>query len=178
MQSDALTLYKLIILFLLDKVDFSMTNTQISDFILEKDYTNYFNIQQSISELIEADFVTIESIGHNSHYRITESGIETLSFFENMIPTGIQEDSLSYLRKNKYALRNEVSTLSEYFKAKKDDYTVRLRVIEKEESIIDLSISVPTSEDASRICNSWKTRSQQVYAYILSNLLRDDTDQL
>lgn len=173
MQSDSLTLYKLIILFLLDKVDFPMTNTQISDFILEKDYTNYFSIQQSVSELIEAEFVTVESIGHNSHYRITDSGRETLSFFGNMIPTAIQNDSVIYLRKNQYSLRNEVSTLSEYFEAKKGEYTVRLRVVEKDDPIIDLSLSVPTREDATRICSNWRTRSQQIYAFVLSNLLKE-----
>ena len=52
MQPDTLTLYKLIILYILDKVDFPLTNAQVSDFILEKEYTNYFNIQQAISELI------------------------------------------------------------------------------------------------------------------------------
>ncbi|MFW5631973.1 MAG: DUF4364 family protein, partial [Acetivibrio ethanolgignens] len=34
-MSDALTLYKLIILFILDKVDFPLTNAQLSNFILE-----------------------------------------------------------------------------------------------------------------------------------------------
>ena len=174
MQSDSLTLYKLIILFLLDKVDFPMTNTQISDFILEKDYTNYFNIQQSISELIEAEFVTVEAIGHNSHYRITDSGKETLSFFDNMIPTAIQEDSIEYLRKNQYSLRNEVSTQSEYYESKKGEFMVQLRVLEKENSIIDLSLLVPTEEEATKICSNWKKRSQQVYAYVISNLLRED----
>ncbi len=174
MQSDSLTLYKLIILFLLDKVDFPMTNTQISDFILEKDYTNYFNIQQSISELIEAEFVTVEAIGHNSHYHITDSGKETLSFFDNMIPTAIQEDSIEYLRKNQYALRNEVSTQSEYFESKKGEFTVKLRVLEKENSIIDLSVLVPTEEEATKMSSNWRKRSQQIYAYVISNLLRED----
>lgn len=174
MESDAFTLYKLIILFLLDKVDFPLTNAQISNFILEKDYTNYFNIQQSISELIEAEFVTIETIGHSSHYRITDSGRETLSFFDNMISSAIQEDIMEYLRKNQYSLRDEVSTLSEYFEAKKGEYMARLRVLEKEESIIDLSIAVPTEEDAARICNNWRTQSQKIYAYVLANLLKDE----
>ena len=40
--SDSLTLYKLIILFMLDKVDFPLTTSQISEFILEKEYTSYF----------------------------------------------------------------------------------------------------------------------------------------
>ncbi len=174
MESDAFTLYKLIILFLLDKVDFPLTNAQISNFILEKDYTNYFNIQQSISELIEAEFVSVETIGHSSHYRITTSGTETLSFFDNMISPAIQEDMVNYLKKNKYSLRDEGSTLSEYFEAKKGEYTVRLRVLEKSESIIDLNIAVPTEEDAAKICNNWRAQSQKIYAYVLSNLLKED----
>ncbi|MDF2472454.1 MAG: hypothetical protein K0R21_236 [Anaerocolumna sp.] len=173
MESDALTLYKLIILFLLDKVDFPLTNAQISNFILEKDYTNYFNMQQSIAELIEAEFVTIETIRNSSYYRITESGRETLSFFDSMISSPIQEDIIKYLKENQYSLRDEVSTLSEYFEAKKGEYTVRLRVIEKEDSIIDLSLSVPTKEDALKICNNWRSNSQNVYASVLTNLLKE-----
>jgi DNA-binding PadR family transcriptional regulator len=173
MESDALTLYKLIILFILDKVDFPLTNAQISNFILERDYTNYFNVQQSISELIEAEFVTIETVGHSSYYRITSSGRETLSFFDTMISSGIQDDIVKYLKENQYSLRDEVSTLSEYFETKKGEYTVRLRVIEKEESIIDLSIAIPTEEDAVRICNNWRSESQKVYAYVLANLLKE-----
>lgn len=173
MESDGLTLYKLIILFLLDKVDFPLTNAQISNFILERDYTNYFNLQQAISELIEAEFITVETIGHSSHYRITSSGRETLSFFGSMISAAIQEDIIHYLNENQYSLRNEVSTLSEYFETKRGEFTARLRVVEKEESIIDLSIAVPTEEDAIKICNNWRSESQNVYAYVLANLLKE-----
>lgn len=174
MESDALTLYKLIVLFLLDKVDFPLTNAQISNIILEKEYTNYFNIQQSISELVEAEFVIVETVGHSSLYQITSSGRETLSFFEHMVSPAIQADILDYLEKNEYSLRDEVSTLSEYYEAKKGEYTTRLRVLEKGDPIIDLSISVPTQEDAERICNNWRSQSQKVYAYILSTLLSSE----
>ena len=36
------TLYKLIVLYMLDNSQSPLTNSQISDFILEKEYTNYF----------------------------------------------------------------------------------------------------------------------------------------
>ena len=45
MAQDAFTLYKLIILYMLERAKLPLTNAQISDFILENDYTNYFNIQ-------------------------------------------------------------------------------------------------------------------------------------
>ena len=46
MSPEALTLYKLIVLYMLNKVNFPLTNTQLSEFILEKEYTNYFTLQQ------------------------------------------------------------------------------------------------------------------------------------
>ena len=39
-MSEAFTLYKLIVLFMLEKVDFPLTNGQISEFILDKEYTS------------------------------------------------------------------------------------------------------------------------------------------
>ena len=35
-MAEAFTLYKLIILYILDKVDFPLTNSQISEFVLDK----------------------------------------------------------------------------------------------------------------------------------------------
>ena len=60
-MTDALTLYKLIILYMLDRVDFPLTNSQISEFILDKGYTDYFKLQQAISELTQARVYTCEN---------------------------------------------------------------------------------------------------------------------
>ena len=37
MEQEQLTLYKLMILYLIEKVDFPLSNSQISEFILDKD---------------------------------------------------------------------------------------------------------------------------------------------
>ena len=39
MSQDTLMLYKLMVLYMLNKVDFPLTNSQISEFILDKGYT-------------------------------------------------------------------------------------------------------------------------------------------
>lgn len=41
MLQDPLTLYKLIVLYMLDRVNFPLTKAQVCDFIQEKDYTNF-----------------------------------------------------------------------------------------------------------------------------------------
>ena len=47
-MAETFKLYKLIILFMLDRVDFPLTNSQISDFVLDEGYTTYFKLQQAI----------------------------------------------------------------------------------------------------------------------------------
>jgi predicted transcriptional regulator len=177
MESDAFTLYKLILLFLLSKVDFPLTNAQLSSIILDHNYTNYFNIQFSLSELLESELIHSEKIGHSSYYRITDSGRETLSFFDNMISQTIQRELLDYLKEKQYSLRDEVSTLSEFHKLNKNEYSVRLRVLEKNASIIDLNIIVPSEDDAKTICNNWRKQSQQIYAHVLISLLSNESEE-
>lgn len=171
MQSEALTLYKLIILYILDKVNFPFTNAQLSNFILEKEYTNYFTIQQAISELNDSELIRTETIRNSTYYRINDAGKETLDFFDNKIPDAIKSDIDDYLQKNEYELRDEVSTIADYFMNKKEDYTVRCQVKENGNPIIDLSLSVPSEEEATYICNNWKAKSQEIYAYLMRNLM-------
>ena len=71
-MAEPFTIYKLTILNMLDKVDFPLTNTQISNFFLEQDYTDYFRVQQVISDLVDADLIRTESTHSNTQYTITD----------------------------------------------------------------------------------------------------------
>ena len=45
-MAEPFTIYKMTILYMLDKAGFPLSNTQLSNFFLEKDYTDYFRIQE------------------------------------------------------------------------------------------------------------------------------------
>ena len=64
---------------MLQNTDDTLTNSQISEFILDREYTNYFHLQQAISELVEAELITMDTRSNTSHYRITEDGRKTFS---------------------------------------------------------------------------------------------------
>ena len=55
------TVYKLIVLYMLQNTENTLTNSQISEFILDREYTNYFHLQQAISELVEAELITMDT---------------------------------------------------------------------------------------------------------------------
>ncbi|MEE1032248.1 MAG: DUF4364 family protein [Ruminococcus sp.] len=48
------TLYKIIILYMVEKVNFPLSNSQITNFFLDHGYTTYFHIQETINDLLES----------------------------------------------------------------------------------------------------------------------------
>lgn len=170
-MAEAFKLYKLIILYMLNKVDFPLTNSQISEFILNEGYTSYFKLQQAISELIESGFIREESTHSRTFYHLTEDGAQTIHFFKNDISPAIQEDIDTFLSKKKYELKNEVSVKSDYYRNSNMEYSVRCQVIEHEAPLIDLTITVPTESEAMTIANNWAKKNQEVYALVMAKLL-------
>lgn len=170
-MAEAQTLYKLIVLSMLNRVDFSLTNAQISDFILTKEYTNYFTLQQVLSELVETGLAEEHTVRNSTYYQITEKGKETLNFFGHMVSSAIQEDISRYFKENAIALREEMSIRADYFENNHEEYSVRLCALEKDSAVIDLTLSVPTENQANAICDNWKKKNQKIYAFLMQELL-------
>ena len=170
MNHEPLTLYKLIILYMLDHVDFPLTSAQVSDFLLEKEYTNFLTLQQAISELTDASLITTHAIGNRTHLMITVEGKNTLSFFEDNIGETIKKEILNYLGLNEAALRNEVSVTGEYYKSTSGEYEARLAAREKNVKLIEITLSVPTRESAAAICDNWQRKNQEIYQFLVGQL--------
>jgi len=170
MAQDPLTLYKLIVLYMLNRVDFPLTKAQIGDFVLEKEYTTFLTLQQAISELIDADMIKAKSIRNRTHLEITKEGEDTLEFFGNRISSQIKEEINSYFVEHQYQLKNEVSVLSNYYKSASGEYEANLIIKEKKVNLVDLTISVPSEEIAASICEKWEAASQEVYSFLVNKL--------
>ena len=170
MQSESLMLYKLIILYILDRMDFPITNTELTRFILEKEYCDYITINQILAELIEDKYVAMEH-SHNTYlYRITPSGKETLSFFYTRISVAIRDEIDTYLSEKEYQLREMVSTTADYYEAKKNEFVVELRVIERDSELVHINLLVTSATEADLICSRWKECSADIYGYLISTL--------
>jgi hypothetical protein len=155
---------------MLDRVDFPLTKSQIGDFILEKEYTNFLTLQQVIGELTDAGLITAQSIRNRTHLSITREGRETLSFFGNQINEGIKTDVNLFFKENEITLRNEVSILSDFYKSTSGEYEAHLIAKDKNINLIDITISVPTKETAGAICDNWQRKNQEIYQYLISQL--------
>ena len=162
-MQELMTLYKLIILYMLARVDFPLTRIQINNFLLGREYTtNYLNIQQAMGELIDDKLVISQSVRNRSHLSITDEGRKMLNFF--------QKDIDKYLKENAFELRNENSVLADYRKASSGEYEAHLVAKEKGVTLIDLTLSVPAEETAAAICDNWMEKNQEIYQYLIGEL--------
>lgn len=169
-MQDPLTLYKLIVLYMLNRVDFPLTRTQISDFILEREYTNFLTLQQAIGELIDAGLVSAETIRNRTQLILTGDGAQTLEFFGNQISSTIKTEIDDYLRDNEMVLRNETSILADYYKSTSGEYEAHLVAKDKGINLIDITLSVPLEETAASICDNWQKKNQEIYQYLVGQL--------
>lgn len=80
MKQESFTLYKLIVLYMLSRVSFPLTRAQVSDFILQKEYTGFLTLQQAFSELREANLISEKSMRNRTYLMLTDAGRETLRF--------------------------------------------------------------------------------------------------
>ena len=172
MLSEPLTLYKLMILYMLKQVKFPLKSSQLSEFFLGKEYTNYFTLQQAINELLETHLISQEKIHTSTRCEITREGEETLKFFGDSISESIRADIDQYLKENKLRLRNEVSVVADYYKSTTSDYICRLEIREGKSTLLSIQLSVPSDDQAEIVCENWQNSNQHIYANLMQELLR------
>lgn len=171
MANDPKTLYKLMILHMLRQVNFPLTENQISEFFLSRDYTNYFTLKEVLAELTASALISVETIHNTSRYEITEEGDNTLGFFGKNIPTVIVSDIERYLKENRFKMRNEVSNTSDYYKSTAGEFVVHNEVREGKSVLLSVDMSVPDEEQARLMSGNWKEKSSDIYAYLLKSLM-------
>ena len=173
-MQEPITLYKLMCLYMLSRIKSPLTNSQISNFMLLHDYTNYITLQVALSELEEGGLISSEKQHQSTIYQLTSDGSEAITYYGSQIHPDIKEDIDSYLRENRYTIRNELDVTAEYFKSTLQEYTVNLAVKEGKSHLIKLELNVPDEEQASLICDRWKSCNCDIYSYIIHTLMKSD----
>ena len=170
MFQEPLTIYKLIVLYMLNRVSFPLTKAQIMDFILEREYTGFLTLQQVIGELIDTDMIKAESIRNRTHLIITDEGRETLSYFRHRIGDSMKLEIENFFNQHEVEMRNEISVTSDYYKSTSGEFETRLVIKDNGIILVDITLSVPNEVIATEICENWQKKNQDVYKYLVETL--------
>jgi len=155
---------------MLNKVNFSLSSSQIGDFILKNEYTNFLTLQQVFADLKENSLIQAQTIRNRTYYSITDEGVNTLTYFQSRISNAIKEDINQYFEQNEMELRNEVSVLADYHRSSNGEYVAQLWAKDHETELVTIELTVPTEEIASSICLKWKNKNEEIYQYLTEQL--------
>lgn len=170
-SSNELAMNKLILLYLISTIKMPLSHAQITQFIMEKTYTDYFSLQQYLTELVDAKLISKEQENHTTRYIIANKGILALEYFTSRIPENVRLEIDDYIQKNRQNLKKELEITAEYTPEKSNEYMVNCKVKENDITLINLQLSVPSREQAKIICDNWKKNAQNLYGSILSSLI-------
>ncbi|MDR5659390.1 DUF4364 family protein [Serpentinicella sp. ANB-PHB4] len=170
--SEQLAENKLVLLYILNEINMPVTNGQITEFILENDFMNYFMLQQYISELKEVGFVEVTEKDQLEYITLTKKGINTLDFFINRIPKNTINAINELVKSKKIEIIQSAQITADYKKLDNNECLVHLAVIEKDMPIMELTLNVPNVNQAKEICSNWKNHSEDIYSNIIHLLIK------
>lgn len=165
-------LNKLIVLYILHKIDMPLTKTQLTNIILENNIINYFTLQECIADLEQSDLVKLEETQQKLTYQLSSNGLRTIEMLQEKINMSVRNAINDYVTKNKEVIKKESEIFADFQKNNEHEYIVNLKVIENDIVLIDLKLNVVSVKQAKQICEKWKSSSGKIYGQIMDTLIK------
>lgn len=172
-NTEELAQNKLLLLYIIKFSNKDFTNNEITEFVLERNYMNYFFIQQYLSELVNSNFIEKVNIDSKEVYKLLEKGDVALSFFEDRIPNSIKEELDNEFNRFKSENKKETQVVSDYYQKENNLFVVNLKLVENEDVLFSLYLDVASKEQADLVCERWKNDTEHIYKNIIKLLTED-----
>lgn len=177
-MSEALVESKLLLLYLIEKMNLPMSGSQISQFVLEEGMLSYFELQQCLAEMVDSKYLEAVKENNNTRYTVTDSGAALLEYFEKRIPTHVRNKIIKHVNENKASIKRAYETTANYFKdIQTGEYTVKCGIYEEDFMLMEVNLTVVCREQARDICDNWRNNVSQIYGKMLGNLLPDSVNK-
>jgi predicted transcriptional regulator len=161
---------KLLILYIMDKFSFDLTNSQIARLVVNIQEINYFYFQQYISQLVDDKLLACKVDNNKRLYNISQSGRQALDYFKTMIRASTRSKIDAIIKESIPCLRTENQITADYIPINENEYTVTCKISEGSTTLINLDLYAGTKEQAKSICRNWETNAREIYSSIIQLL--------
>lgn len=167
---------KLIILTVINDFNIPVSNAMIVDTVRIHSFAEYFDIQQYLYELTEAQMVTYYIEKSVRYYSLTQKGKDAVEYFSSDIPVTVREKLYNTAKTKAKELRDSMSVQCEYYKENDFEYTVSLRIVERGYDLFNLKLSVGSEKIAKMISARFEKDPESFYTRIFSILVDDNRE--
>ena len=161
---------KLMILYMLKNVSFSLNHENLSNFFLDK-YTSFIIFQDILSDLVDTKLIEEYKTKTSVFYKATVDGAEALDTFINDISPEHKRELDNYIKENKFKLKEESIISANYSDNDKGSFKILLEINENKDETFKIEMDVPTTDAAITMCENWKEKAKSIYTHIIKQLL-------
>ena len=167
---------KIIILYLLDKMDVPLTNSQITQFAISESFMNYYYIQLYLKEMVDSGYLETSTDQNSTRYTISDEGYVVLDAFERNLSQPVKNRIIKYIADNIKDVKKDFKVTANYFfdASNNNEYMVKCGIHDDDIFLFEVSLSVVSKDQAVKICNNWRNNVDNVYGKMMDLLLQRD----
>ena len=177
-QSDnnttALAENKVLILYILDQIEDGIIEDGLYKIITSINNVNYFYFKQVLTDLLETKLVGIFTKDEGeSVIKITSEGKNALPLTVEVLPGILKLKADNVFKKELSSINNETSVIAEFIPKNENDYTIKCKIVENNETIFEVKTFAGSRERAKKIVDNWNQNASKIYPKILEILSKD-----
>lgn len=157
---------KLLLLYIFNKLNIPVSNTRITEIVLENNLLNYFSLQQYLGDLVSSGFLNANREEKKQLYSISYKGKSVLEYFESRINRSKKKIIDTYLSKLSELPGKQYDMAADYYPAD-EDYMVICKLLKDNKPVMELKIAISSMDKAKHICEKWKKGAPDIYKNIM-----------
>ena len=168
---------KVLILYLLNKLTDGIKNDNLYKIVNSANNINYFYFQELLTDLIESNFVGSFTKEEDTIVKITSEGQNALSLTKSLLPGILKLKADNVFKDEISSIAEESSIITEYIPKDENNYTVKCKIVEKNEIIFEVSTFAGSRDRAKQISDNWKNNANDIYPQIIDLLLNGEKNE-
>ena len=168
---------KVLILYLLNKLPDGIKNDNLYKIVSSANNMNYFYFQELLTDLIESNFVGSFTKDEDTIVKITTDGQNTLTLTKSLLSGILKLKADTVFKEELSNIAEQSSIITEYIPKDEKNYTVKCRIVEKNETIFEVSTFAGSRDRAKQISDNWKNNANNIYPKIIDLLLSGEKNE-
>jgi predicted transcriptional regulator len=171
-NATALAENKVLILYILDQLPEGMLEDGLYKMISSINDVNYFYFKPILTDLVDSKLVGIYTKDEEEPVlKITSEGRNALSLTKDVLPGILKLKADNVFKEELSSITEETSVIAEFIPKNENDYTIKCKIVENNETIFEVRTFAGSRERAKRIVDHWKQDASSIYPRILDILL-------
>lgn len=165
---------KVLILYILNKISDGIKSDNLYKIVSSANNINYFYFQELLTDLIDTNLVGSFTKEEDIFIKITSDGQNALLLTKSLLPGILKLKADTVFKEEVSIIAEESSIITEYIPKNENDYTVKCKIVEKNETIFEVSTFAGSRERAKQISDNWKNNANRIYPQIIDLLLNGE----